>query len=91
MKKQFGKYFLGLDMVPSDTILSFCARAEETLGGEESLTEICEPVLLSRFAGREPTDEEVRRMCGFYIRTERTLRRKLGFRRYLWRRMLLGR
>lgn len=84
-------HFLGLDMVPSDTILSFCARAEESLGGEESLTEICEPVLLSRFAGREPTDEEVRRMCGFYIRTERTLRRKLGFRRYLWRRMLLGR
>ena len=78
-------------MAPSDTILSFCERADAALGGEETLRQVCEPVLLSRFALREPTDEELRAMCDFYISMERTLRKKLGLRRYILHRMILGR
>ena len=86
--------FLGLEMAPSDTILTFCARVDEALGqdtGRETMSAVCEPVLLYRFAAREPSDEDLRRMCDFYIFLERELRRKLGVRRYILRRMLLGR
>lgn len=90
--KQLG--FLGLEMQPSDTIRSFCARADEALAGERArfpLRTVCEPVILSRFAGREPEDGEIRRMCDHYIFLERTLRKKLGVRSYILRRMILGR
>ena len=90
--KQLG--FLGLEMQPSDTIRSFCERADEALAGERArypLETVCEPVVLSRFAGREPTDGEIRRMCDHYIFLERTLRKKLGIRSYILRRMVLGR
>ncbi len=90
--KQLG--FLGLTMEPADTILSFCERADAALGSDpphDSLLEVCEPVLLSRFALREPADGELRRMCDFYIFLERSLRRKLGLRRYILHRMILGR
>ena len=90
--KQLG--FLGLEMQPSDTIRSFCERADEALAGERArypLETVCEPVVLSRFAGREPTDGEIRRMCDHYIFLERTLRKKLGTRSYILRRMVLGR
>jgi len=85
--------FLGLELRPADTILSFCARADEALGkvGRTSLEEICRPVLLSRFAGRRPTDGEVKRMCETCIALEKRLRRELGWRKYVFRRMLLGR
>ena len=90
--KQLG--FLGLEMQPSDTIRSFCARADEALAGDRArfpLRTVCEPVVLSRFAGREPEDGEIRRMCDHYIFLERTLRKKLGIRSYILRRMILGR
>ena len=90
--KQLG--FLGLRMEPSDTILSFCEKADRLLAdapAHESVAEICRPVLLARFAGQEPTDGELRRMCDFCIFMERCLRRRLGARRYVLRRMLLGR
>ena len=90
--KQLG--FLGLEMQPSDTIRRFCARADEVLAGEQArypLETVCEPVVISRFALREPTDEEIRRMCDFYIFLEQTLRKKLGVRSYILRRMILGR
>ena len=85
--------FLGLTLEPSDTIASFCARADAALPpdrGAVSLSSVCEPVILSRFAGRTPTDGEVRRLCDYYIATERRLRRTLGVRRYILRRMILG-
>ena len=90
--KQLG--FLGLEMQPSDTIQRFCARADEALAGDRArypLETVCEPVVLSRFALREPTDGEVRRMCDYYIFLERTLRKKLGIRSYILHRMILGR
>ena len=86
--------FLGLEMTPSDTIGSFCRRADETLSGErmhERMQTVCEPVLLSRFAMRLPTDREIRRMCDFYIYLERVLRQKLGMKKYVLHRMILGR
>ncbi len=85
--------FLGLELRPGDTILSFCARADEALGlmGEESLTETCRSVLLYRFADRRPTDGEVKRLCETCISLEKRLRRELGWRSYVLRRMLLGR
>ena len=86
--------FLGLELEPADTIRSFCARAEETLGvqrGQPRLTEVLEPVQLSRFALRQPTDGELRRMCDYYIELERRLRKTLGLGKYVLRRMLLGR
>jgi hypothetical protein len=89
--KQLG--FLGLRMEPSDTILSFCEKADRLLAdapAHESVAEICRPVLLARFAGQESTDGELRRMCDFCIFMERCLRRRLGARRYVLRRMLLG-
>ena len=90
--KQLG--FLGLELQPADTILRFCARADEALAGERarySLGTVCEPVVLSRFALRQPSDGELRRMCDYYIFLERVLRKKLGLRKYILRRMLLGR
>ena len=90
--KQLG--FLGLRMAPADTITSFCARADETLGESEehvSLQSVCEPVLLSRFARRKPRDPEIRRMCDFYIDLERRLRRTMGVKNYVIHRMILGR
>ncbi len=86
--------FLGLEMAPSDTISSFCRRADETLKGmreEERMETVCRPVLLSRFARQAPTDRDIRRMCDFYIFLERKLRKTLGVRRYILRRMILGR
>ncbi len=86
--------FLGLEMEPSDTMTRFWSRADAVLAGkrgEEKLTVVCEPVLLSRFAGRSPTDGEVLRMCDFYIALEGKLRKTLGFRKYVLHRMLLGR
>ena len=86
--------FLGLKMEPADTILSFCERADAALADDpphDSLSEVCRPVLLSRFAMQEPADEEVRRMCDFYMFLERLLRKKLGLRRYVLHRMILGR
>ncbi len=90
--KQLG--FLGLEMQPSDTILSFSRRADELLGGEpghEPMEKACQPVVLSRFAMRKPTDGELKRMCDFYIFLEKELRRRMGLRSYVLRRMLLGR
>ena len=52
---------------------------------------VCRPVLLSRFARQAPTDRDIRRMCDFYIFLERKLRKTLGVRRYILRRMVLGR
>ena len=86
--------FLGLEMEPSDTILSFCRKADELLGsapGHEPMEKACKPVVLSRFAGRKPTDGEVKRMADFYIYLERELRQKLGLKNYILHRMLLGR
>ncbi len=90
--KQLG--FLGLEMEPSDTIMTFCERAGKALGRErvhDPLVKVCEPVMLSRFAMREPTNGELRRMCDFYIYMERELRRVLGIRKYILHRMILGR
>ena len=90
--KQLG--FLGLEMETADTMDRFWARADAALGGkrpEEKLSSVCRPVLLSRFAGRPPTDGEVRRMCDFYISLEGKLRKTLGLRRYVLHRMILGR
>ena len=90
--KQLG--FLGLKMAPADTITSFCTRADAALGedgGHESVMAVCEPVLLSRFARRKPRDPEIRRMCDFYIAMERRLRKTMGMKKYIIRRMILGR
>ncbi len=90
--KQLG--FLGLEMEPSDTILSFCRRADEALSCEEDgeqIQNVCRPVILSRFANRPPTDEDVRKMCDYYIFMERKLRKTMGIRKYILRRMLFGR
>lgn len=90
--KQLG--FLGLEMEPADTMVRFWTRADDALGGrraEERLASVCEPVLLSRFAMRPPTDGEVRRMCDFYISLEGKLRKTLGLRKYVVHRMILGR
>ena len=70
------------------------ARADEALAGDRArypLETVCEPVVLSRFALREPSDGEVRRMCDYYIFLERALRKKLGLRSYILHRMILGR
>ena len=86
--------FLGLEMEPSDTILSFSARADGFLGsepGHEPMEKACRPVLLSRFAMRKPTDGEVKRMCDFYIFLERELRQRLGIKNYILHRLILGR
>lgn len=86
--------FLGLTPEPPDTITGFCRRVDAVLGrdaGPDSMESVCEPVLLSRFAGRTPTEGELRRMCDYSIFLEGELRRKLGLRKYLLRRMLLGR
>lgn len=86
--------FLGLEMQPSDTILSFSARADELLGsapGHEPMQKACRPVVLSRFAMRKPTDGELKRMCDFYVYLEKELRQRLGFKNYILRRMILGR
>jgi len=85
--------FLGLEMEPSDTISTFCARADAVLGNDDpqqTMQSVCEPVLLSRFARRRPRDPEIRRMCDFYMDTERRLRRTLGIKNYIIHRMLLG-
>ncbi len=89
--KQLG--FLGLEMEPSDTILSFCARVDGSLSPEKahaSMAEVCEPVLLSRFARRRPRDGDIRRMCDFCLWLEGELRRDMGIRRYILHRMILG-
>ena len=86
--------FLGLEMEPSDTIVSFCRKADALLGsapGHEPMEKACRPVVLSRFAGRKPTDGEVKRMADFYIFLERELRQKLGFKNYVLHRLILGR
>ena len=90
--KQLG--FLGLEMAPSDTIVSFSRRGDELLGsepGHEPMEKAFQPVILSRFAMRKPSDGEVKRMCDFYIYLEKELRKKLGFKNYILHRMLLGR
>ena len=90
--KQLG--FLGLEMEPSDTITSFCKKADEVLGNDRArprMQQVCEPVLLSRFAGRQPGDGELKKMCDFYIGMERELRSTLGIKKYVLRRMILGR
>ena len=90
--KQLG--FLGLEMQPSDTIMSFSAKADELLGsapGHEPMQKACQPVVLSRFAMRKPTDGQLKRMCDFYIFLEKELRQKLGLKDYILRRMILGR
>ena len=86
--------FLGLEMAPSDTIVSFSRRADALLGsepGHEPMEKACRPVILSRFANRKPTDGEVKRLCDFYIFLERELRKKLGIKNYILHRLLLGR
>jgi len=90
--KQLG--FLGLELEPPDTISSFCARVDEVLEHSrlpDRMSEICRPVLLSRFAMRKPREVEIRRMCEFYTAMERELRRTLGMRKYVLRRVILGR
>lgn len=86
--------FLGLEMAPSDTMVSFCRRVDETLGKDPErggMEEICRPVLLSRFAMRKPRDGEIRQMADFCIYLEGKLRQQLGLRRYILHRMILGR
>ncbi len=95
--KQLG--FLGLEMAPSDTIQSFARRVDDTLSqspapdGAEApqMSAVCRAVEEARFALREPQDAEIRRMCDYFIRQERTLRRNMGLGKYILRRMLLGR
>ncbi len=90
--KQLG--FLGLKMETADTITSFCERADQALGGNRvrpHMQKVCEPVLLSRFAGRQPTDGELKKLCDFYIDLERELRSALGVKNYVLHRMILGR
>jgi transglutaminase-like putative cysteine protease len=85
--------FLGLEMEPADTIRSFCARVDGALSPEkphETMAEVCEPVLLSRFAMRKPREGDIRRMCDFCLWLEGELRRAMGVRRYIVRRMILG-
>ncbi len=89
--KQLG--FLGLEMEPADTIRSFSARVDGALSREkphETMAAVCEPVLLNRFAQRSPGDGDIRRMCGFCFWLEGELRRAMGIRRYVVRRMILG-
>ncbi|MBR3556073.1 MAG: transglutaminase domain-containing protein [Oscillospiraceae bacterium] len=86
--------FLGLEMQPSDTIMSFSQKADELLGsapGHEPMQKACQPVVLSRFAMRKPTDGQLKRMCDFYIFLEKELRQKLGLKDYILHRMILGR
>ena len=90
--KQLG--FLGLEMEPADTIGSFCEKADRVLGGGRvrvPMHKVCEPVQLSRFAMRPPTDGELRRLCDFSIDLERELRSRLGMKKYVIHRMILGR
>lgn len=78
---------LGVGQRPSDTIGSWVQRVDAHLEGQ-ALSIVCEPVIRMRFGLKEPTNEDVKRLCTFSDELEKRLRHELGIGAYLWRRIL---
>jgi len=79
--------FLGVRRQPSDTIQTLARRIDDALDNG-AMSDVCRAVEVMRFGQKEPSEQDVKRMCEFSLELERLLRVKLGFRGYLWRRIL---
>lgn len=82
--------FLRIKLKPDDTIASFARRVDKQLGGNLMYT-ACESVIRMRFALQSPADNDIKQLCAFSTELEKRIRKILGLRSYIWRRLLLGR
>jgi transglutaminase-like putative cysteine protease len=86
--KQAG--FLGICMEDYDTISTFAAKVDEK-AGNNSMTRVCTPVIMHRFALADIQNNDVRSACDHYANVEKRLRKELGPFKYIWHRFILGR
>lgn len=81
--------FLDLNLHTEDTVTSF-ARRFDVRYGNKAASEACIAVTLWHFALKEPTAEDVKKLCALNAAIEQRIKAELNFFPYLIRRVLLG-
>lgn len=79
--------FLGIIRQPADTISILAGRVDDLLGNR-GMSDVCGIVVDVRFGEKNPSDQDVIRLCSFSAQIEKCIRIKLGLRGYLWHRIL---
>jgi hypothetical protein len=81
--------FLDLTQHVEDTVTSFASRLDMRYGNKTA-SEACKAVTLWHFALKEPTADDVKRLCALNAKIEQRIRAELNFFSYLFRRVLLS-
>ncbi len=81
--------FLDLTLHVEDTVTSFASRLDMRYGNNAA-KEACKAVTLWHFALKEPTAEDVKKLCTLNAKIEQRIRAELNFFPYLFRRVLLS-
>lgn len=81
--------FLDLTQHVEDTVTSFASRLDMRYGNNTA-SEACKAVTLWHFALKEPTADDVKKLCALNAKIEQRIRAELNFFSYLFRRLLLS-
>ncbi|HWS30439.1 MAG TPA: transglutaminase-like domain-containing protein [Clostridia bacterium] len=81
--------FLDLNLHSEDTVTAFARRLDVRYGNKTPST-ACKAVTLWHFALKEPTREDVKKLCALNAAIERRIKAELGFFPYLFRCVLIG-
>lgn len=82
--------YLGFSTEEGETLSSF-ARKIDNVRSDTFVSAAFQPVIEARFALKNPSEDDIRKMCFFSADLEKSMLKKRGTIDYIWRRILLNR